>query len=300
MPIAKAGTDRRTVGDPRGIGCSPYFEYSQGSSKTIVNIGSVYRLSDRGRKDQGEAHRRSCTHSDERALPVCHGRPGRAPCAPPFDPCGMNRCHVRSEGQPPGWPFAWSLTRCVRALLSPFSQRAFDPSCKLMILVAPPGLEPGLSALKGPRVNQLHHGAIRTTTSSPLQLYAVCFVETEEEKILVALPGLEPGLFALRGRRVNQLHHNARSVSARRKLSPGHSLEYSRFSALRQGKPASAKRWQRCDRSKANPFPTPSAISSAIPSYALFKAAQKKHLRPTQFSPGILPASRVAKSGLGI
>jgi hypothetical protein len=27
-------------------------------------------------------------------------------------------------------------------------------------LVAPPGLEPGLSALKGPRVNQLHHGAV--------------------------------------------------------------------------------------------------------------------------------------------
>jgi hypothetical protein len=80
-----------------------------------------------------------------------------------------------------------------------------------VILVAPPGLEPGLSALKGPRVNQLHHGAKHTTTSSPLQLYAVCFVETEEEKILVALPGLEPGLSALRGRRVNQLHHNARS-----------------------------------------------------------------------------------------
>jgi hypothetical protein len=32
-------------------------------------------------------------------------------------------------------------------------------------LVAPPGLEPGLSALKGPRVNQLHHGAKHTTTS---------------------------------------------------------------------------------------------------------------------------------------
>jgi hypothetical protein len=31
-----------------------------------------------------------------------------------------------------------------------------------MILVAPPGLEPGLSALKGPRVNQLHHGAKHT------------------------------------------------------------------------------------------------------------------------------------------
>jgi hypothetical protein len=76
-------------------------------------------------------------------------------------------------------------------------------------LVAPPGLEPGLSALKGPRVNQLHHGAVHTT-SPTTQLYAVCFVETEEEKILVALPGLEPGLSALRGRRVNQLHHNAK------------------------------------------------------------------------------------------
>jgi hypothetical protein len=30
-----------------------------------------------------------------------------------------------------------------------------------LILVAPPGLEPGLSALKGPRVNQLHHGAVQ-------------------------------------------------------------------------------------------------------------------------------------------
>jgi hypothetical protein len=35
----------------------------------------------------------------------------------------------------------------------------------LIKLVAPPGLEPGLSALKGPRVNQLHHGAKHTTTS---------------------------------------------------------------------------------------------------------------------------------------
>src|SRR5271156_5190762 len=33
---------------------------------------------------------------------------------------------------------------------------------KLFSLVAPPGLEPGLSALKGPRVNQLHHGAKRS------------------------------------------------------------------------------------------------------------------------------------------
>src|SRR5882757_10568432 len=55
------------------------------------------------------------------------------------------------------------------------------------------------------------------------QLYAVCFVETEEEKILVALPGLEPGLSALRGRRVNQLHHNAKSHIRRRMFSPAHS-----------------------------------------------------------------------------
>jgi hypothetical protein len=63
----------------------------------------------------------------------------------------------------------------------------------ILDLVAPTGIEPVLSALKGPRVNQLHHGAKR-------QL---------QRKDLVALPGLEPGLFALRGRRVNQLHHNA-------------------------------------------------------------------------------------------
>ena len=49
-------------------------------------------------------------------------------------------------------------------------------------LVAPPGLEPGLSALKGPRVNQLHHGA-KHTINPTTQLYAVCFEETEEEKI---------------------------------------------------------------------------------------------------------------------
>jgi hypothetical protein len=40
-----------------------------------------------------------------------------------------------------------------------------EASCVLISLVAPPGLEPGLSALKGPRVNQLHHGAKHTTTS---------------------------------------------------------------------------------------------------------------------------------------
>lgn len=32
-------------------------------------------------------------------------------------------------------------------------------SYALLILVAPTGIEPVLSALKGPRVNQLHHGA---------------------------------------------------------------------------------------------------------------------------------------------
>jgi hypothetical protein len=51
-------------------------------------------------------------------------------------------------------------------------------------LVASPGLEPGLSALKGPRVNQLHHGAVQKIWM----------------KSLVASPGLEPGLSALRGR----------------------------------------------------------------------------------------------------
>jgi hypothetical protein len=32
-------------------------------------------------------------------------------------------------------------------------------ACKLLILVALPGLEPGLFALRGRRVNQLHHNA---------------------------------------------------------------------------------------------------------------------------------------------
>jgi hypothetical protein len=54
-------------------------------------------------------------------------------------------------------------------------------SVNCIYLVAPPGLEPGLSALKGPRVNQLHHGAVHVQTSDYLtittcstRLYAVC------------------------------------------------------------------------------------------------------------------------------
>ena len=69
-----------------------------------------------------------------------------------------------------------------------------DSSQVIDSLVAPPGLEPGLSALKGPRVNQLHHGA--KTRSC-------------RRKGLVASTGIEPVLSALRGRRVNQLHHDA-------------------------------------------------------------------------------------------
>jgi hypothetical protein len=46
-----------------------------------------------------------------------------------------------------------------------FRNAACRAARKLFILVAPPGLEPGLSALKGPRVNQLHHGAKHTTSS---------------------------------------------------------------------------------------------------------------------------------------
>src|SRR5271156_6549161 len=65
-----------------------------------------------------------------------------------------------------------------------------------MRLVAPTGIEPVLSALKGPRVNQLHHGA--KTRSC-------------RRKGLVASTGIEPVLSALRGRRVNQLHHDARN-----------------------------------------------------------------------------------------
>src|SRR5438445_13602581 len=104
------------------------------------------------------------------------------------------------------------------------------------ILVAPPGLEPGLSALKGPRVNQLHHGA-KHTTNPATQLYAVCFLETEEEeKILVALPGLEPGLFALRGRRVNQLHHNARTAFSQEDVLSSASVKYSKQRHVTQGR----------------------------------------------------------------
>src|ERR1700730_11775806 len=101
-------------------------------------------------------------------------------------------------------------------------------------LVAPPGLEPGLSALKGPRVNQLHHGA-KHTTNPATQLYAVCFVETEEEEILVALPGLEPGLFALRGRRVNQLHHNARTAYPQEDVRSSVFFKYSKQPPATQG-----------------------------------------------------------------
>jgi hypothetical protein len=53
---------------------------------------------------------------------------------------------------------------------------------KLLILVAPPGLEPGLSALKGPRVNQLHHGAKHTQNIPTLQLYAVPSSQAENHR----------------------------------------------------------------------------------------------------------------------
>jgi hypothetical protein len=43
-------------------------------------------------------------------------------------------------------------------------------SVNCIYLVAPPGLEPGLSALKGPRVNQLHHGAVHVQTSDYLTI----------------------------------------------------------------------------------------------------------------------------------
>jgi hypothetical protein len=88
--------------------------------------------------------------------------------------------------------------------------------------------------LKGPRVNQLHHGA-KHTTNPATQLYAVCFVETEEEEILVALPGLEPGLFALRGRRVNQLHHNARTAYPQEDVHSSASMKYSKQPLVTQG-----------------------------------------------------------------
>jgi hypothetical protein len=115
--------------------------------------------------------------------------------------------------------------------ITPWSEA---PHASFISLVAPPGLEPGLSALKGPRVNQLHHGA-KHTTNPTTQLYAVCFVETEEEKLLVALPGLEPGLFALRGRRVNQLHHNARTAYSQEDVLSSALTKYSKQQPRTQG-----------------------------------------------------------------
>jgi hypothetical protein len=43
----------------------------------------------------------------------------------------------------------------------------FSPYPKLLILVAPSGIEPELSALRGPRVNQLHHGATEMGWDAP-------------------------------------------------------------------------------------------------------------------------------------
>jgi hypothetical protein len=54
-------------------------------------------------------------------------------------------------------------------------------STNCVYLVAPPGLEPGLSALKGPRVNQLHHGAAHKNIS--LQLYAVRNSQSENQRM---------------------------------------------------------------------------------------------------------------------
>ena len=83
-------------------------------------------------------------------------------------------------------------------------------------LVAPTGIEPVLSALKGPRVNQLHHGAKHKQHPSASTICCLLHKKRKKKQDLVALPGLEPGLSALRGRRVNQLHHNAKSQSAQK------------------------------------------------------------------------------------
>jgi hypothetical protein len=57
-----------------------------------------------------------------------------------------------------GWRFVGKPPETFRVTY----RYRLSTSCKeLLILVAPPGLEPGLSALKGPRVNQLHHGAVQ-------------------------------------------------------------------------------------------------------------------------------------------
>ena len=49
-------------------------------------------------------------------------------------------------------------------------------------LVAPTGIEPVLSALKGPRVNQLHHGAAGRRPATQLDAANTDLAETFEEE----------------------------------------------------------------------------------------------------------------------
>jgi hypothetical protein len=63
-------------------------------------------------------------------------------------------------------------------------------------LVAPTGIEPVLSALKGPRVNQLHHGAVHNIP--PPQPNAVCSSKLQKESRYGSVTGIIPGLFTQR------------------------------------------------------------------------------------------------------
>ena len=59
----------------------------------------------------------------------------------------------------------WPLAGAYSTRNSTFSDRAIAAAAKLLILlwvmVAPSGIEPELFALRGRRVNQLHHGAVQ-------------------------------------------------------------------------------------------------------------------------------------------
>src|SRR5271168_2302983 len=69
----------------------------------------------------------------------------------------------------------------------------FAVCCLSMNLVAPPGLEPGLSALKGPRVNQLHHGATHKTSTRQLMPSASRKMKSRNEAIKES-PASKPDL----------------------------------------------------------------------------------------------------------
>jgi hypothetical protein len=74
----------------------------------------------------------------------------RGKTGPSNDFAGLNSSAYRTE----------LMKKARVALLYPAPILAFVKLSKLLIfLVAPSGIEPELSALRGRRVNQLHHGA---------------------------------------------------------------------------------------------------------------------------------------------